>query len=77
VTKQEYEEQKQLGTQRFLEDLLESIVHDEKINEKDRKKKLKRVRVLNTAYLFVFFHEGARKKFLSQQYRLSVSEDLP
>ena len=41
VTKQEYEEQKQFGTQRFLEDLLESIVHDEKINEKERKKKLK------------------------------------
>ncbi|CAB4033829.1 Hypothetical predicted protein, partial [Paramuricea clavata] len=41
VTKQEYEEQKQFGTQRFLEDLLDSIVRDEKINEKERKKKLK------------------------------------
>jgi hypothetical protein len=63
VTKQEYEEQKQLGTQRFLEDLLESIVHDEKINEKDRKKKLKRVRVLNTAYLFFFFMRELGKSF--------------
>lgn len=44
MTKQEYEEQKKLGTQRFLEDLLDSIVHDKKLNEKERKKKLKQVR---------------------------------
>ncbi|XP_028417650.1 DEP domain-containing protein 1B-like isoform X2 [Dendronephthya gigantea] len=41
VTKQDYDEQKQFGTQRFLEDLLENIVQNEEIGEKERKKKLK------------------------------------
>jgi hypothetical protein len=51
VTKQEYEEQKQFGTQRFLGDLLESIVHDEKINEKERKKKLKQVYSITVLFI--------------------------
>lgn len=66
VTSQEYEEQKRLGTQRFLTDLLDSIVNDEKINEKERKKKIKQ---FQKTYPEIYFsrYPGDGLSMMSQQ----------
>ena len=41
---EEYERQKMSSSQRALQDLLENIIHDRKLNPRDKKKRLKQVR---------------------------------
>jgi len=43
ITPQEYKEQSLITSQRSLKDLLNRIVEDESISEKDRKRQLKQV----------------------------------
>ena len=40
---EEYERQKMSSSQRALQDLLENIIHDRKMNPRDKKKRLKQV----------------------------------
>ena len=43
VSVEEYERQKMSSSQRALQDLLENIIHDRKMNPRDKKKRLKQV----------------------------------
>ena len=48
VSLEQYEIQKMSSSQRALQDLLENIIHDRKMNPRDKKKRLKQVLVYLT-----------------------------